>query len=114
MSNITLKSSPDRRWLATLLVNLAVAVSYLLVTSLMFVYKKQPDPIGIGTWQWVCIVIHLVLILLTYLMIGIFKKQPKGSRYLFPYALAGFIIPIIIYFALIEPIWDTLWSMRDL
>jgi hypothetical protein len=101
-----IQSSKDREsyWF-----NGIVALIYIIVTSTMFVMRRNPDPIGIGYLQWVAILAHLVLLILFY---AASAKRPGNWRK-FGFAIGGLLSVVVLYFLLNTPVWNLLWRLRD-
>lgn len=98
--------------LKTLVLHLAIAVTYLTVTSYLFVIDRDPNPIGTGLQQGLCFFLHLVItlfIMLTYLGRSTDKKG-AGKKVLLH--TAAIILVAALYTLFSSPVWEWLWSIR--
>jgi len=87
------------------LIHLLAALFYLGITSYWFVMGRDPNPIGIGFQQDICMLLHLIIAI----VIPIRSKYLKRSR------TVNFLIVlaiIILYLLLSNWIWNWLWSLR--
>ena len=56
----------DQKIIKISLLQLVIMVVYLTITDYLFVVSKYPNPIGIGIWQWVLFIIHVISLALRY------------------------------------------------
>ena len=105
--------SSGKPWIVPFLINAIVSVAYLLITSILFVQRKQPDPIGIGILQWVCIAIHIIILIITFSILALKSPRVKHIGKSILYSALGLLTPLTIYLLLSEPIWKVLWNLRD-
>ena len=96
----------------TLLLHFAIATTYVATTSYFFVIAKDPDPIGTGLRQWMCIFLHFnvtLYILLTFLGKATNRKEARKKLWLH---LAAVVLIVSLLLLFSNPLWEWLWSQR--
>src|SRR5690242_6798245 len=95
---------PVSNKMAPFILNALIAFLYLLLTCIIFIIEKDPDPIGTGLRQWAAIILHFIFLILFYL----FAAKKPGRWKKFGYATGGLLSVVIVYFLLTSVIWSLL------
>lgn len=95
------------------ILHLAISALYFFATSYEFVVTKQPNPIGVGIQQFLCIFFH-VIGTIAYFMIIPWKS---GNKKLYNRKLLLNIGAIVLAVAIMATIdaqlSNKLWSLHD-
>jgi hypothetical protein len=95
----------------TLLLHFVIATIYVATTSYFFVIAKDPDPVGTGVRQWLCVFLHFFVTLL----ITIPSKKTVDNSVGWTKTLLHltFIILIVaVYLLFSSLLWQWLWRLR--
>jgi hypothetical protein len=98
--------------LKTFLLHGAIVTIYFAVTSYLFVVGKDPNPIGAGLQQWLCVFLHVTITLFVMLtLLGKATDKKLATRKVVLHTVA-IILAVSLYLLFSNPIWDWLWSLR--
>jgi hypothetical protein len=98
--------------LKVLFLHSGIALAYFAVTDFLFVVAKDPNPIGTGLQQWLCIFLHFTITLFVMLT---FLGRAADKRLAIKKVLihtAAIVLVISVSLFLSNPVWDWLWSLR--
>lgn len=96
----------------TFFLHLAIAATYLAFTSSLFVVRRDPNPIGAGLQQWLCIFLHVTITLFVMLTFSGRTADKKGAAQKLLLHIAAIVLAIAPYSLFSNPIWNWLWSLR--
>jgi hypothetical protein len=96
----------------TLLLHLTIAFAYVSTTSYFFVIANQPNPVGTGLQQWLCIFLHLTVTL--FMMLSFVGKatDKRDAKIKFCLHLASIVLIISTLLLFSNPLWEWLWLQR--
>lgn len=86
--------------------------TYMAITSYEFVVAKDPEPIGTGLRQWLCIFFHIAI---TMMIITGSRSKAKNRKISYKSLLIHLLIIILIisvYNLFESPLTRWLWDLR--
>jgi len=98
--------------LKVFILHLSIIITYLAVTSYLFVVAKDPDPIGTGLKQWVCMILHLIITLFIMKTRWSKSSDKNLAKKKFWVNFVIIIVLIITNLQLSNFLWEWLWSIR--
>lgn len=98
--------------LKTFLLHLVIAATYIAFTSYLFVVRRDPNPIGTGLQQWLCIFLHVTVTLFFMLTLVAKAADKKLAAQKLLIHIAAIILAIAPYSLFSNPIWHWIWSLR--
>ncbi len=95
-----------------LLLHLTLVCTYIAATSYFFGIAKDPNPVGTGLQQWLCIFLHgIVTLFIMLLFVGKATNKRNARVKLYVHLAAiGLIVSTLLLFS--QPLWEWLWNQR--
>lgn len=93
--------------------HLIVATVYLTAICYEFVIEKDPNPIGAGLKQWVCIFLHLMITLIIMAIVWNKANDKNIARKKFFVHFLAVLFIISASLLISDPLWHWLWSRRS-
>ena len=94
------------------LLQLLIMILYLAITDYLFVVSKYPNPIGIGIYQWILFILHIIFTLVLTIYLAKRNSEKKHLKKRAELNVAIVSIFFLIYIASSNPVWNWLWHLR--
>jgi len=92
--------------------HLCIALLYLGITSFEFVVRKDPNPVGVGLQQWLCIVLHILATVTIMAILWTRNTNKRAGRNKFMLNIGAIVLWVGILLIFSNAIWNWLWSLR--
>ncbi len=92
-------------------INLLIFIGYISITMIIFVLQRYPNPIGVGIWQTIFILIHFAFILFSLLAEKSNPSQRKRVDMIIV-CFSSLILFLVMYWKFEEDLWQYCWQLR--
>ena len=96
-----------------LILHFSICAAYFLATSYEFVATKQPDPIGIGIQQLLCIFLQVIITLGYFMVIPWRGPDRKQYNTKILINIGAIVLAVAVIGSIDELLSDKLWSLHD-
>ncbi len=98
--------------LSILSIHLIILATYIGITGWMFIKYREPDPIGTGLQQLLCMIVHFILTAIICIVIRMNAAEKKAATISLFLNLGAVVFSMIMYLLLSNILSNFFWSMR--